>query len=156
MLAPLFATRNAPTVAKAYSIGQSHLDLAWTWKFDESERKVARTFAPQIRFMEEYPDYKFLASQPAGYEMCRKYYPDLFESIKKAAKRGQWIPEGAMWVEPDLNIPSGEALIRQIMYGKRYYKENFGVDSKIVWLPDTFGYTGALPQIMQGCGVPYL
>ena len=84
--------------------------------------------------------------------MCRKYYPELFERIKQAVKDGQWIAEGAMWVEPDTNMASGEALIRQPLYGKRYYQEEFGVDSKMLWPPDTFGYTAALPQILKSHG----
>lgn len=88
--------------------------------------------------------------------MCRKYYPDLYARIKEAIKGGQWIADGAMWVEPDTNMASGEALIRQLVHGKRYYKEELGVDSEVLWLPDTFGYTAALPQILKGCGVNYL
>ena len=106
--------------------------------------------------MEEYPEYRFIQSQPAAYEMCRQYDPELFERIREAVKGGQWIAEGAMWVEPDTNMAGGEALIRQLMYGKKYYKEVFDVDSEILWLPDTFGYTAALPQILKGCGVKYL
>ncbi|MBQ6255977.1 MAG: alpha-mannosidase, partial [Clostridia bacterium] len=103
-----------------------------------------------------YPEYKYLQSQPAAYEMCREYYPELFDRIVKAAKTGQGIAEGAMWVEPDTNMTSGESLIRQVMHGKRYYKEVFGVDSVVLWLPDTFGYSAALPQILKGTGVKYL
>src|SRR5699024_9743701 len=114
------------------------------------------TFAAQLRLLEEYPEYKFLQSQPASYEMCRKYYPELFERIREEIGKGQWIAEGAMWVEPDTNMASGEALIRQLVHGKRYYKDVLGTDSVILWLPDTFGYTAALPQILKGCGVKYL
>ncbi len=88
--------------------------------------------------------------------MCRKYYPELFERIREAIKGGQWIADGAMWVEPDTNMASGEALIRQLVHGKRYYKDVLGVESRVLWLPDTFGYTAALPQILKGCGVDYL
>ena len=110
----------------------------------------------QLRLIEQYPEYKYVQSQPAAYEMCRKYYPDLYARIKEAIKGGQWIADGAMWVEPDTNMASGEALIRQLVHGKRYYKEELGVDSEVLWLPDTFGYTAALPQILKGCGVNYL
>ena len=122
----------------------------------ETHRKTERTFAAQLRLLEEYPEYKYIQSQPAAYEMCRKYYPELFQRIKEAVKDGKWIAEGAMWVEPDTNMASGEALIRQLLYGKKYYKEEFGVDSQMLWLPDTFGYTAALPQILNSCGVRYL
>ena len=113
-------------------------------------RKTERTFATQLRLIEEYPEYKFIQSQPASYEMCKKYYPELFIRIKEAVKDGQWIADGAMWVEPDTNMASGEASIRQILHGKRYYKEEFDVDSEILWLPDTLGYTAALPPILKG------
>ncbi len=139
-----------------YAVGNAHLDLAWLWPIAETGRKTARTFAAQLRLIEEYPEYKFIQSQPAEYEMCRKLYPELFERIKAAVKKGQWIAEGAMWVEPDTNMASGEALIRQLLYGKQYYKDVFDVDSEVLWLPDTFGYTGALPQILKGCKVNYL
>ncbi|MGX8706780.1 MAG: alpha-mannosidase, partial [bacterium] len=95
-------------------------------------------------------------SQPAAYEMCREHYPELFERIVEAAKKGQWIPEGAMWVEPDTNMTSGESLVRQVLHGKRWFKEVFGIDSVVLWLPDTFGYSAALPQILKNTGVKYL
>lgn len=155
-LKPALAAVNGSTMPTYYAIGNSHLDLAWLWPMAETYRKTARTFAAQLRLIEQYPDYKYLQSQPAAYEMCRKYYPELFDRIKEAIKGGQWIAEGAMWVEPDTNMASGEALIRQLLYGKQYYKEVLGVDSIVLWLPDTFGYTAALPQILNGCGVKYL
>lgn len=156
VLKPALEAVNGSTVPQFYVIGNAHLDLAWLWPMAETYRKTARTFAAQLRLLEEYPEYRFIQSQPASYEMCRIYYPDLFKRIVKAAKEGGWIADGAMWVEPDTNMASGEALIRQILYGKRYYKEVFDVDSQVLWLPDTFGYTAALPQILQGCGVKYL
>ncbi len=155
-LKPVMEARNGSTMPVFYCIGNSHLDLAWLWPMAETYRKTARTFAAQLRLIDEYPDYKYIQSQPASYEMCRKYYPELFERILKAIKKGQWIADGAMWVEPDTNMASGEALIRQLVHGIRYYKEVLGVESKTLWLPDTFGYTGALPQILKDCGVDYL
>lgn len=155
-LRPALEAVNGSTMPVFYAIGNAHLDLAWLWPMAETYRKTARTFAAQLRLIDEYPEYKFIQSQPASYEMCRKYYPELFERIKKAVEGGQWIADGAMWVEPDTNMASGEALIRQLVHGKRYYKEEFGVDSQVLWLPDTFGYTAALPQILKGCGVKYL
>ena len=156
MLRPLMEAENGSTMPVFYAIGNAHIDLAWLWPMSETYRKTARTFSAQLRMIEEYPEYKFIQSQPAEYEMCRKHYPELFERIKKAVKDGQWIPEGGMWVEPDTNMAGGEALIRQLVYGKQYYKEQFDVDSQVLWLPDTFGYTAALPQILQGCGIKYL
>lgn len=155
-LKPALEAVNGSTMPTYYAIGNSHLDLAWLWPMAETYRKTARTFAAQLRLIKQYPDYKYLQSQPAAYEMCRKYYPELFDRIKEAIKGGQWIAEGAMWVEPDTNMASGEALIRQLLYGKQYYKDVLGVDSVVLWLPDTFGYTAALPQILNGCGVKYL
>lgn len=155
-LRPVMEAKNGSTAPVFYAIGNAHLDLAWLWPMQETHRKTERTFAAQLRLIEEYPEYKFIQSQPASYEMCRKYYPELFERIKEAIKGGQWIADGAMWVEPDTNMASGEALIRQLVHGKRYYKEEFDVDSRVLWLPDTFGYTAALPQILKGCGVDYL
>ncbi|MCR5657075.1 MAG: alpha-mannosidase [Butyrivibrio sp.] len=155
-LKPYLEAVNGSTMPIYYGVGNSHLDLAWLWPMQETYRKTARTFAAQLRLLEQYPQYKYLQSQPAAYEMCKKYYPELFERIKTAIKGGQWIAEGAMWVEPDTNMASGEALIRQLLYGKQYYKDELGVDSVVLWLPDTFGYTAALPQILKGCGVKYL
>ena len=133
-LQPLMAAVNGSTVPKFYAVGNAHLDLAWLWPVAETYRKTERTFAAQLRLIEEYPEYKFIQSQPAAYEMCRFYYPDLFAKIQETAKKGQWIAEGAMWVEPDTNMAGGEALIRQLLYGKRYFKEYFDVDSQVLWL----------------------
>lgn len=155
-LRPALEAVNGSTMPVFYGVGNAHLDLAWLWPMAETHRKTERTFAAQLRLLEEYPEYKFLQSQPAAYEMCRKYYPELYARIKEAVKGGQWIAEGAMWVEPDTNMASGEALIRQLVHGKRYYKEELGVESEVLWLPDTFGYTAALPQILKSCGVKYL
>lgn len=148
--------KNGSSAPVFYAVGNAHLDLAWLWPMAETYRKTERTFAAQLRLIEEYPEYRFLQSQPAAYEMCKKHYPELFARIREAVKSGQWIADGAMWVEPDTNMAGGEALIRQLVHGKRYYREEFGVDSQILWLPDTFGYTAALPQILKGCGVKYL
>lgn len=155
-LRPVMEAKNGASAPVFYAVGNAHLDLAWLWPMAETYRKTERTFAAQLRLIEEYPEYRFIQSQPASYEMCKKYYPELFARIKEAVKKGQWIADGAMWVEPDTNMASGEALIRQLIHGKRYYKEEFDTDSEVLWLPDTFGYTAALPQILKGCGVKYL
>jgi Alpha-mannosidase len=156
MLKPTMQAHNGSTVGKLYAVGNAHLDLCWLWPQKETHRKTARTFAQQLRLIDKYPDYKYIQSQPAAYEMCRKYYPELYERIKKAVKAGRWIAEGGMYVEPDTNMASGEALIRQLLLGKAFYKDELGVDSRLLWLPDTFGYTAALPQILKGCNVDYL
>ncbi len=156
ILKPALSAHNGSTAPVFYAIGNAHLDLAWLWPMAETRRKTSRTFASQLRLLEAYPEYKFIQSQPAGYVMCRENYPELYERIKAAAKTGQWIAEGAMWVEPDTNMTSGESLIRQLIHGKRFFEEEFGIDSVLLWLPDTFGYSAALPQILKSCGVKYL
>ncbi len=156
MLKTVLEAKNGSTAPQFYAIGNAHLDLAWLWPMAETHRKTSRTFAAQLRLIEEYPEYKFLQSQPASYVMCRDHYPELYERIKEAAKKGQWIPEGAMWVEPDTNMTSGESLVRQVIHGKRFFKDEFDLDSVVLWLPDTFGYSAVLPQILKSCGVKYL
>ncbi len=148
--------KNGSTMPLFWAVGNAHIDLAWLWPVAETRRKTARTFAAQLRLLEEYPDYCYIQSQPAAYEICRRDYPELFEKIKAAIREGRWIADGAMWVEPDTNITSGESLIRQILHGKRYFKEMFSIDSHVLWLPDSFGYSAALPQILMGCDVPYM
>ena len=155
-LRPVMEAKNGSTAPVFYAVGNAHLDLAWLWPMAETHRKTSRTFAAQLRMIDQYPDYKYIQSQPAGYVMCRDHYPELYARIKEAAKKGQWIPEGAMWVEPDTNMTSGESLVRQVIHGKRFYKDEFDVDSVVLWLPDTFGYSAALPQILKSCGVKYL
>ncbi len=153
---PALEAHNGSTAPVFYAIGNAHLDLAWLWPMEETYRKTSRTFAAQLRLIDEYPDYKFIQSQPASYVMCRERYPELYERVKQAVKDGQWIVEGAMWVEPDTNMTSGESLVRQVIHGKRFFKDEFGVDSEMLWLPDTFGYSAALPQILKKTGVKYL
>ncbi len=155
-LRPALEAVNGSTAPVFYAVGNAHIDMAWLWPMAETRRKTSRTFAAQLRLMEEYPGYRYLQSQPAAYEMCRQCYPELFERIRAAVKGGQWIADGAMWVEPDTNMTSGESLIRQVVHGKRYFRETFGIDSVMLWLPDTFGYSAALPQILKGTGVKYL
>ena len=147
---------NGSTSPTFYAVGNAHLDVVWLWPYGETVRKTARTFASQLRLLEKYPDYKFIQSQPQTYVMCKENYPELYEKVKAAVKKGNWIIEGGMWVEPDTNMSSGESLIRQLIYGKRFMKEEFDIDSEILWLPDTFGYSAALPQILNGCGMKYL
>ena len=105
--------------------------------------------------MDEYPEYKFMSSQPALYQFLKERYPETYEKIKERVKEGRWEPEGGMWVEADCNLTSGESLVRQFLYGKKFFKDEFGIDSRILWLPDVFGYSGALPQIMKKSGIKY-
>ena len=154
-LKPLLACVNGSTAPTMYTFGHAHIDVAWLWPLAETERKCVRTFSSQLALMEQYPEFKFLQSQPHLYWMVKRKYPKLYERIKAAVEAGQFIPEGGLWVEPDTNVTGGESLIRQFVHGKRFFKDEFGVDSKLMWLPDVFGYSGAMPQIMAGCGIEY-
>ncbi len=136
-------------------IGSTHIDIAWWWTVEQTREKAARSFATALKLMEEYPDYKFMSSQPQLYEFVKDRYPELFERIKQRVKEGRWEAEGGMWIEADCNVTSGESLIRQFMYGKRFFQEEFDKDNKVLWLPDVFGYSAALPQIMKKCGIDY-
>jgi alpha-mannosidase len=155
LLRPLLGCANGSTAPTMFVFGHSHIDVAWLWPLAETERKCVRTFATQLALMERYPEYRFLQSQPHLYWMVKNRYPDLYERIKQAVARGQWIPEGGMWVEADTNISSGESLIRQFIHGKRFFRDEFGVECKMLWLPDVFGYSGNMPQIMKGCGIQF-
>ena len=139
----------------ARAFGHAHIDLAWLWPISETRLKVDQTFASACRLMEEYPQFTFIQSQPQLYEYARHRQPELFEKIKGYASEGRWLPQGATWVECDCNVPSGESLARQFLYGKEYFREHFGVDCCIFWAPDTFGFNGQIPQIMKLAGVDY-
>ncbi len=134
-------------------IGHTHIDVAWLWTVAQTREKAQRSFSTVINMIKRYPDYIFMSSQPQLYEFVKESDPQLYAEIKEAVKIGRWEPEGAMWLEADTNLIHGESLIRQILYGKRFMKEEFGVDSKILWLPDVFGYSGALPQILKKSGI---
>ena len=141
--------------AAVVSVGHAHLDIAWMWQTKHSVKKAARTFANALRLMELYPDYHFLQSQAQLYQYVRERYPSLYERMKEKVKHGQWEVTGGMWVEPDANIPSGESLVRQFLYGKRFFQKEFGVDVQVVWLPDGFGFCYSLPQIIKKAGMRY-
>ena len=155
ILKPLLAKKNGDTAVKYTVFGQSHLDLAWLWTHEETKRKSARTYSNQLALMEKYPEYRFLLCAPTVLENLKKYYPNLYKRVQKKVEKGQFIPEGAVYIESDTNLPNGESLIQQFVRGKRWFKQEFDVDSKMAWMPDTFGFSGALPQIMKGCEVPY-
>ncbi len=139
----------------ATCIGHTHIDVAWWWTVAQTREKVVRSFATVLKLMEEYPNYKFMSSQPVLYYFLKQRYPELFEKIRQRVKEGRWEVEGGMWLEADCNLTSGESLARQFLYGKRFFREEFGRDSRILWLPDVFGYSGALPQIMKKAGIDY-
>lgn len=155
ILKPLLEKRNGDTAVNYTVFGQSHLDLAWLWTAEETKRKSARTYSNQLALMERYPEYRFLLCSPTVLENLKEYYPNLYKRVQEKVESGQFIPEGAVYIESDTNLPNGESLIQQFVRGKRWFKNELGVDSKMAWLPDTFGFSGALPQIMKGCNVPY-
>lgn len=139
----------------ATCIGHTHIDVAWLWTVDQVRQKVCRSFATVLKFMKEYPNYKFMSSQPQLYKFVKERHPEEYEEIKQRIKEGRWEPEGGMWVEADCNLTSGESLVRQFLFGKRFFKEEFGVDNRILWLPDVFGYSAALPQICKKSGIDF-
>ncbi|MFN8051620.1 MAG: glycoside hydrolase family 38 C-terminal domain-containing protein [Acidimicrobiales bacterium] len=146
----------SPAVASAHrisAIGHAHIDSAWLWPLRETVRKCARTFSNVLMLMDRYPEFRFGCSQAAQYEWMREHYPSIFEAIGRRVAEGRWIPLGGMWVEADTNLAGGEALIRQITHGQRYFEEHFGVTCTEVWIPDVFGYPASLPQIMKTCGI---
>ncbi len=155
VLKPLLACKNGSTAPDYTVFGQSHLDLAWLWPVEETERKSARTYSNQLTLMEEYPDYQFLLCEPPILEWLKEHYPNVWQRVREKVKEGKFRAEGALWVESDTNIPSGESLIRQFVWGKRWYRKELGIDSRVAWMPDTFGFSAALPQIMKKCQVPY-
>ena len=154
-LKPLLACINGSTAPLLYTFGHSHIDVAWLWPLAETERKTGRTFSTQLALMQEYPEFKFLASQPHVYRFVQNNDPELYARIKQAVQAGQFLPEGGMWVEADTNITGGESLIRQFVHGQRFFMQEFGVRCELLWLPDVFGYSGAMPQILQGSGIKY-
>ncbi|MGA9646054.1 MAG: glycoside hydrolase family 38 C-terminal domain-containing protein, partial [Candidatus Korobacteraceae bacterium] len=137
------------------AVGNSHIDMAWLWPWTETVEVVRNTFGTALQLMREYPDFKFTASTAQAYEWIEEKYPAMFQEIQQRVKEGRWEVIGGMWVEPDLNMPDGESLVRQILYGKRYFQQKFGKDINIGWNPDSFGYNWQLPQIYKRSGIDY-
>lgn len=135
--------------------GHSHIDVAWLWRIQESERKSARTFLNTLALMDAYPEFTFTQSQAVVYDMVKQNFPEVYERIKEKVKNGQWNIAGNTWVECDTNIASGESMIRQLLYGREFFLKEFGVSSDIYWLPDCFGFSWALPQIIKRSGMKY-
>lgn len=139
-----------------HSIGHTHIDVAWKWPLRQTRQKAVRSFNTVLRLMERFPEYKFMSSQPQLYQFVKEEAPELFEEIKERIKEGRWEAEGAMWLEPDCNLSSGESLIRHILYGRRFFEKELGAEpNEVLWLPDVFGYSAALPQILRKSGIPY-
>ncbi len=155
LLKKVLAAKNSDSAPYAGLIGHSHMDTAWLWDIKETIKKCARTYSNQINLMDQYPDYKFVQSSAYHAVLMKENYPELFDAMKKQVAAGRYEPNGAVYIECDCNIPSGEAMIRQFLWGQRYTRELFDYTSDTFWLPDTFGYSASLPQIMRGCKVKY-
>ncbi|PCN48391.1 alpha-mannosidase [Curtobacterium sp. 'Ferrero'] len=152
VLAPLLAVGAAGSAQRAVAVGHAHIDSAWLWPVRETIRKCARTFSNVLDLMDRDPEFTFACSSAQQYAWIRDGYPSIWERIKQRVAEGRWIPVGGMWVESDTNLPGGEALARQFVAGKRLFLEEFGIDTPEAWLPDSFGYSGALPQIVRAAG----
>ncbi|MDD5698904.1 MAG: glycoside hydrolase family 38 C-terminal domain-containing protein [Victivallaceae bacterium] len=151
----LFSAGACASALKVTAVGHAHIDTAWLWPVRETVRKCGRTFANQIALLEKYPEYVFGASQPQHYQFVKDRYPELYAKVRQAVAAGRWEPQGGMWIEADCNLISGESMIRQFLHGKNFFRDEFGFEIRNLWLPDVFGYSGALPQIIRGCGCDY-
>ena len=140
---------------KVVCVGHSHIDVAWLWPLRHTREKCARTFSTVTNLMDLYPDYYFIQSQPQLYKFIKEDHPEIYARIKEKVASGQWEPTGGMWVEADCNLISGESLVRQFLFGTRFFREEFGKECKVLWLPDVFGYSWALPQIIKKSGLEY-
>lgn len=134
-------------------IGHTHIDVAWLWRYRHTREKCARSFSTVNRLMKQYENYQFLQSQAQVYDFIRQDYPDIYSQIKELVQAGRWEPSGSMWVECDCNLSGGESIVRQILYGKRFFEREFGYENDFLWLPDVFGYSWALPQILKKSGI---
>ncbi|MBQ3424741.1 MAG: alpha-mannosidase [Clostridia bacterium] len=147
--------RGRDVEAVAECVGHTHIDCAWLWDLYQTRHKAVRSFATMLNLMERYPDFRFMSSQPLLYKFVKEDQPRLYERIRQAVRRGQWQPEGGMWVEADCNLTSGESLVRQFLHGQAFFRREFGQRTRVLWLPDVFGYSAALPQIMKKAGIDY-
>ncbi len=145
-----YCKKTSPTVT---CVGHTHIDVAWLWSVAQTKEKAQRSFANMLELMRKYPDFTFMSSQPVLYKFVKEEAPFLYSQIKQRVDEGRWEPEGSMWLEPDCNLISGESIIRQIYFGKKFFKEEFNRDNTILWLPDTFGFPASLPQIFVKSGI---
>lgn len=152
---PVLAAKNADSAPVTAVVGHSHMDTAWLWPVSETIRKCARTYANAVRLMDEYPEYRFFQSSAYHTELIRRHYPALFEKMREKIAEGRYEPGGAVFVECDCNMVSGESLVRQFLWGQKYNEKWFGLRSNNFWLPDTFGYSAAIPQVMRKSGARY-
>ena len=156
ILKPELARPSTSSSLTAVTIGHAHIDTAWLWRVNDSIGKCARTFASQAELIEKYPSYRFGASSAQHYQFIKEHHPDLHQRIQHLVREGRWELLGGMWVEPDTNVTSGESLIRQLLYAQKFFREEFGCESEVAWLPDVFGLCAALPQILLKSGIKYL
>lgn len=150
----LYSEENFGT-GKATLVGHTHIDVAWLWRYEHTRDKAMRSFATELALLDRYDEHRFMSGQAQLYQFVKEDDLSLYARIKEAIKQGKWEAEGGMWVEPDMNLCSGESIVRQILYGKRFFHDEFGVDSRVLWLPDVFGYTASLPQILKKSGIDY-
>ncbi|KAG9341240.1 hypothetical protein JZ751_019681 [Albula glossodonta] len=148
-----FSQRNGQSQHTVHAMGHCHIDSAWLWPYEETIRKCARSWVTVIRLMEKNPEFIFTCSQAQQFEWVKSWYPGLYSQIQHFVQKGQFIPVGGTWVEMDGNLPSGESMVRQFLEGQRFFQKEFGMYCTEFWLPDTFGYSAQLPQIMQGSGI---
>lgn len=137
------------SLVRVNCVGHTHMDHAWLWRIKHTREKCSRSFSTVLRLMEQYPEYIFMHSQPQQYENIKKDFPEIYAKMQQKAKEGQWETGGAMWVEADCNLTSGESLTRQILLGSKFFKDEFNQETEFLWLPDVFGYSWALPQILK-------
>ncbi|GAB0193978.1 alpha-mannosidase 2C1 [Grus japonensis] len=153
LAAAIFSQRNGESQHTIHAMGHCHIDSAWLWPYEETIRKCARSWVTAVRLMESNPEFTFTCSQAQQFEWVRSWYPGLYAQIQHFVAKGQFIPVGGTWVEMDGNLPSGESMVRQFLQGQRFFQEQFGQICSEFWLPDTFGYSAQLPQLMRGCGI---
>lgn len=154
-LADVLASPASASAHRVFAVGHAHIDSAWLWPVRETIRKCARTFANVLDLMDHDPDFVFACSSAQQFAWMQSHYPELFERIRARVSEGRFVPVGGMWVESDTNMPSSESMVRQFLEGKRYFLEEFGCETREVWLPDSFGYSGALPQIARAAGMDH-
>ncbi|MFF5920720.1 alpha-mannosidase [Streptomyces flavochromogenes] len=152
-LRPALAAPAAPSAHRVSAVGHAHIDSAWLWPLRETVRKVARTLSNVTRLMDDHPGFRFAMSQAQQLAWLKEHHPGVYARVREKAAGGQFLPVGSLWVEADTNMTGGEALARQLIHGKRFYLDEFGVETEEMWLPDTFGYNAAMPQLMKLAGV---
>ncbi|MFF7650973.1 alpha-mannosidase [Streptomyces sp. NPDC007983] len=151
-LAPLLAAPAHASAHRITAVGHAHMDSAWLWPLRETVRKLARTVSNALALLDAHPDLVYTMSAAQHFAWLEEHYPDLFARVRHHVERGRLVPVGGMWVEPDGVIPTGESMVRQLTYGKRYFLSRFGIETREVWLPDSFGYSGVLPQLARRAG----